>query len=147
MRLSKKAEYALRAMVAMGRRGQSRPVAIQELSESERIPVKFLEQILLELKKSGLLKSKRGVGGGYLLNRAVDEIALGEIVELIDGPFEPMACALPGAPGRCGCGKPKPCGLGSVFGELQGVVLQFLASRTVGDVLKREQPAVTNFEI
>ena len=117
MRLSKKAEYALRAMVAMGRRGQSRPVAIQELSESERIPVKFLEQILLELKKSGLLKSKRGVGGGYLLNRAVDEIALGEIVELIDGPFEPMACALPGAPGRCGCGKPKPCGLGSVFGE------------------------------
>lgn len=147
MRLSKKAEYALRAMVAMGRRGQSRPVAIQELSDSERIPVKFLEQILLELKKSGLLKSKRGVGGGYLLNRAVEEIALGEIVDLIDGPFEPMACALPGVPGRCGCGQPKPCGLGSVFGDLQGEVRRFLSEHTVGDVLKREQPAATHFEI
>ena len=147
MRLSKKAEYALRAMVAMGRREQVRPVAIQELSESERVPVKFLEQILLELKNGGLLRSKRGVGGGYLLNRAADQISLGEIVELIDGPFVPMACALPGAPGRCGCGQPKPCGLGAVFGELQEEVRRFLASRTVADVIKREESLIPSFEI
>jgi Rrf2 family protein len=147
MRLSKKAEYALRAMVAMGRREQIRPVAIQELSESERVPVKFLEQILLELKNGGLLRSKRGVGGGYQLNRAVDQISLGEIVELIDGPFVPMACALPGTPGRCGCGQAKPCGLGAVFGELQEEVRRFLATRTVADVIKREESLIPSFEI
>jgi len=147
MRLSKKAEYALRAMVAMGRRGHSRPVAIQDLSEGERIPVKFLEQILLELKKSGLLRSKRGVGGGYLLNRPIENISLGEIVELIDGPFTPLACATPGAPGRCGCGQAKPCGLGATFGELQDLVRAFLAGRTVADVIKREEAAQPSFEI
>jgi Rrf2 family protein len=147
MRLSKKAEYALRAMVAMGRRGQSRPVAIQDLSEGERIPVKFLEHILLELKRSGLLRSKRGVGGGYLLNRPIDRISLGEIVEVIDGPFVPVACTQPGAPGRCGCGQPKPCGLGSTFGELQELVHRFLAARTVADVIKREETSSPNFEI
>jgi len=147
MRLSKKAEYALRAMVAMGRRGQTRPVAIQELSDAERIPVKFLEHILLELKKSGLLRSKRGVGGGYLLNRSVEEISLGEIVEVIDGPFVPMACVGPGAPGRCGCGQAKPCGLGATFGEFQDLVRRFLGGRTVADVIKREEAAQPSFEI
>lgn len=147
MRLSKKAEYALRAMVAMGRRGQTRPVAIQELSVAERIPVKFLEHILLELKKNGLLRSKRGVGGGYLLNRPIDEISLGEVVEVIDGPFVPIACAQPGLPGRCGCGQAKPCGLGSTFGELQEVVHRFLAQATVADVIKREEASSPNFEI
>jgi Rrf2 family protein len=147
MRLSKKAEYALRAMVAIGRRDQRRPVAIHELSESERIPVKFLEQILLELKNGGLLRSKRGVGGGYLLNRAPSEISLREVVELMDGPFVPMACALPGTPGRCGCGQPKPCGLGAVFGELQEEVRRFLGGRTLAEVIEREVSLIPNFEI
>jgi len=134
-------------MVAMGRRGQARPVLIHELSESERIPVKFLEHILLELKKSGLLRSKRGVGGGYLLNRPTEQISLGEVVELIDGPFVPMTCAQPGAPGRCGCGQAKPCGLGAMFGELQEEVRRFLADRTVADVIRREETATLSFEI
>jgi Rrf2 family protein len=122
-------------------------VLIHELSASERIPVKFLEHILLELKKSGLLRSKRGVGGGYLLNRPADQISLGEVVELIDGPFVPMACAQPGAPGRCGCGQPKPCGLGAMFGELQEEVRRFLAARTVADVIRREEAATLTFDI
>jgi len=147
MRLSKKAEYALRAMVAMGRRGHARPVAIQDLSQEERIPVKFLEHILLELKKSGLLRSKRGVGGGYLLNRALDEISLSEIVEAIDGPFVPMACVQPGVPGRCGCGQAKPCGLGATFGEFQDEVRRFLSNRSVADVIRKETQAAPNFEI
>lgn len=147
MRLSKKAEYALRAMVSMGRRDRTKPVAIQELSESERIPVKFLEHILLELKKGDLLRSKRGVGGGYVLNKAPDQISLGEIVELIDGPFLPLACAEPGAPGRCGCGQPKPCALGATFGELQNLVRDFLQTRTVSDVIQKEQALAPSFEI
>ncbi|MEM9282435.1 MAG: Rrf2 family transcriptional regulator, partial [Verrucomicrobiota bacterium] len=70
MKVSKKAEYALQAVLAMARAPKNQPVQIQELAEAENIPVKFLEQILLTLKKGQLLQSKRGVGGGYQLNRA-----------------------------------------------------------------------------
>ncbi len=131
----------------MGRRGQTRPVQIQELSDSERIPVKFLEHILLELKKSDLLRSKRGVGGGYLLNKPAEDIRLGEIIELIDGPFVPLSCSEPGLPGKCGCGQPKPCGLGATFGELQHMVQSFLSGRTVADVIAREAGAAPSFDI
>jgi Rrf2 family protein len=146
MRLSKKAEYALRAVVAMGRRGRSRPMQIQELSEAERIPVKFLEQILLELKKGNLLTSKRGVGGGYQLNHSPEEIALGDVIELIDGPFVPASCAGPARPGYCGCGQLRPCGLGSVFDELQREMNGFLQTLTVAEVITRET-AAPSFEI
>ena len=64
---------------------------IQELSRIESIPVKFLEQILLIMKRAGLLRSKRGIGGGYQLDRSPEEITLGEIVTLIDGAFAPLS--------------------------------------------------------
>jgi Rrf2 family protein len=147
VRLSKKAEYALRAMVAMGRRGGSRPIQIQELSESENIPVKFLEHILLALKKVNLLRSKRGAGGGYQLNKKPSEITLGEVIELIDGPFVPVSCTSPGQPGRCGCGQFKPCGLGAVFGDLQQQVVTFLNEKTVADVVAKEAQVTPSFDI
>jgi Rrf2 family transcriptional regulator, cysteine metabolism repressor len=147
VRLSKKAEYALRAVVAMGRRGDARPIQIQELSESEHIPVKFLEHILLALKKANLLKSKRGAGGGYQLNKRATEITLGEVIELIDGPFVPVSCAGPGEPGRCGCGHFKPCGLGAVFCDLQQLVITFLNDKTVAEVVAKEPQVTPSFEI
>jgi Rrf2 family protein len=146
VRLSKKAEYALRAVVAMGRRGEARPVQIQELSEVERIPVKFLEQILLELKKSDLLRSKRGVGGGYQLNRPPENITLAEIIEPIDGPFVPVSCVGPARPGYCGCGQLRPCGLGSIFAELERNMSDFLQEHTVAEAIAREASA-PSFEI
>ena len=131
----------------MGRRGRTEPVAIQALSKSERIPVKFLEHILLELKKGDLLRSKRGVGGGYLLNRPAEDISLAEVVEVIDGPFVPLSCLEPGRPGYCGCGQRKPCGLAAIFGELQGDVTEFLSRRSVADVIAREPSSGPSFDI
>ncbi len=131
----------------MGRLGQTHPVQIQELSNQARVPVKFLEHILLDLKRAGLLQSKRGVGGGYLLNRPAEDIRLALVVEAIDGEFKPLACSLPGTPGHCGCGQPKPCGLGMVFGEFQSVVDEFLRRHTIADVIAREAAAQPMFEI
>ena len=91
MRISKKAEYALRALVAIAR--QPRSWAIQELSAQEKIPIKFLEQILLALRHAGLLSSKRGVGGGYTLLRAPGEITLLEVLRILDGPIALVPCA------------------------------------------------------
>ena len=94
MRLSKKTEYALRALFAIARTSHGQENAswrIEQLSRQENIPIKFLEQILLSLRNAGLLASKRGVGGGYRMARRADEISVGEVIRALDGPFTSAA--------------------------------------------------------
>jgi Rrf2 family protein len=126
MKLSKKAEYALRALVAMGREREGTNFSIQDLARSEHIPLKFLEQILLALKNGGLLRSKRGVGGGYQLVVHPARITLGEVVTLFDGPFDP----LPGADQDA---------LGQVFSGLRNQVTQWFAEHTVAQIIEKER--------
>jgi len=85
MQISKKADYALRAMAILATLPPDRTLQAQELAEAGRIPIKFLEQILLVLKRGGFLKSKRGVGGGYRLGRESRRISVAEIIESVDG--------------------------------------------------------------
>ncbi|MEM7600973.1 MAG: Rrf2 family transcriptional regulator [Verrucomicrobiota bacterium] len=85
MQISRKADYAIRAMVILAGLAPDRTMQAQELADTGKIPTKFLEQILLILKKSGMLKSKRGVGGGYRLNRESRLISLAEIIESVEG--------------------------------------------------------------
>lgn len=139
MKLSRKAEYAMRALLAMARSPEISTFSIQDLASSERIPLKFLEQILLVLKNGGLLRSKRGVGGGYQFQKAPLRISLGEVVQLIDGPFDPIPCASAAAGGTCECGIPGGCGLGQVFGNLRSTVNDWLQNTTLGDVLEKEK--------
>ncbi|MFO1485002.1 MAG: Rrf2 family transcriptional regulator [Verrucomicrobiaceae bacterium] len=126
MKLSKKAEYALRALVAMGREHEGTNFSIQDISRSEHIPLKFLEQILLTLKNGGLLRSKRGVGGGYQLVARPDRITLGEVIALFDGPFDP----LPGT---------EHAALGEVFGELRQQVNQWFGDHTIAKIIEKER--------
>jgi len=95
-----KTQYALRALMAMARGEDQGNFCMQELSDAASVPPKFLEQILLQLKRAGLLRSKRGIGGGYQLVKSPARITLGEVIALIDGPFEPMLCGQ----GAGGCG-------------------------------------------
>jgi Rrf2 family protein len=135
MKLSKKAEYALRALVAMGREREGTNFSIQDLASKERIPLKFLEQILLALKNGGLLRSKRGVGGGYQLVTRPERITLGEVVTLFDGPFDP----LPGADHDA---------LGQVFTDLRDQVAKWLTEHTVAQIIEKERSRETmSFEI
>jgi Rrf2 family protein len=87
MRLSKKTEYALRALMYAARFQEGTTFQIRDLAEKNGIPKKFLELILLELKNAGMLSSRRGVGGGYLLARRPDSIRSSEIVEVFEGPM------------------------------------------------------------
>lgn len=135
MKLSKKAEYALRALVAMGREPEGANFSIQDLARGEGIPLKFLEQILLALKNGGLLRSKRGVGGGYQLVTRPQRITLGTVIALFDGPFDP----LPGA---------EHAALSQIFAGLRGEVTRWFDSHTVADVIEAERAREsTSFDI
>lgn len=146
MKLSKKAEYAMRALLAMARAPETSTFAIQDIAMNEKIPLKFLEQILLTLKNGGLLRSKRGVGGGYQFHKTPARITLGEVITLIDGAFVPLPCsAVEG--GTCDCGVTSGCGLGQTFNQLREQVNAWLNTTTLSHVLEREQQKAVSFEI
>jgi Rrf2 family protein len=134
MRLSKKAEYALRALAAMARGRRSWP--IHELSAQERIPVKFLEQILLALRHAGLLASKRGVGGGYALVKGPAEITLGEIIRALDGPLAPVPCAAEKPAEACSCPDPRTCPVRLMMSDFRRETAAWLEARTLEDLAR-----------
>ncbi|HWB60001.1 MAG TPA: Rrf2 family transcriptional regulator [Chthoniobacteraceae bacterium] len=135
MRVSRKTEYALRALVAMARK-PGRSYQIHELSENENIPVKYLEQILLTLKNAGFLASKRGVGGGYALRVGPAEIKVGEIVEIMDGPIAPVPCAALRPLEKCSCPDPRTCAVRLLMIELREQITESLGTRTIDDMLR-----------
>ena len=91
--LSKRAKYAIKALLALAEHGRDEPLRIADLAQKEQIPPKFLELILLGLKNQGVLQSRKGKGGGYLLARDPKDIYLGQIVRMFDGPLAPVPCA------------------------------------------------------
>lgn len=149
MKLSKKAEYALRAVVAMARDTAGRTFSIQEIATGERIPLKFLEQILLTMKNGGILRSKRGVGGGYQLARPAKRISLGDIIDQVDGPAEPIPCsAAAHKQAECECGIMSGCSLGQTLASVRDELNSRLHSITVADVIEKEQArSAAQFEI
>jgi Rrf2 family protein len=134
MRVSRKAEYALRALVAMARRPKS--FQIHELSEKENIPIKYLEQILLTLRHAGFLASKRGVGGGYSLRASPSQINVGEIIEIMDGPIAPVPCAALRPLEKCSCPDPRTCAVRLLMIDLREEISALLGARTIEDMMK-----------
>jgi len=145
MRLSKRGEYGLRAMIDLAtqltpRNGQGSAtsvVQIKEIAERQHIPAKFLEQILLTLKNNGILHSRMGVGGGYYLARSAKEISLGHIVRVLDGPLAPIGCVSQMAYEPCGCPDEKTCGLRLVMLDVRNAISDILDNTTLADVIGR----------
>ena len=140
MRLSKRGEYGLRAMIILADVQKNSPtgmIQIKEISAREQIPAKFLEQILLALKNAGLVHSKMGVGGGYYLARAPKEITLGQIVRTLDGPLAPIKCVSQMAYEPCGCPDEETCGLRMVMGDVRNAIANILDNTTLATVIKR----------
>jgi Rrf2 family protein len=138
VKLSKRGEYGLRAMVTLA--SQTRPgdlVQAREIAERERIPVKFLEQILLALKNAGLLGSRSGAGGGYYLARPPDQITLGQIVRVLDGPLAPIRCVSKVAYEPCICPDESTCGLRLVMRDVRNAISGILDGTTLADVAQR----------
>ena len=142
MKLSKRGEYGLRAMIdlATWENGDSL-IQIKEIAEREHIPAKFLEQILLSLKNAGLLHSKMGVGGGYYLARPAAEISLGHIVRVLDGPLAPINCVSQMAYEPCGCPDEETCGLRLVMLDVRNAISDILDNTSLADVGERIESA------
>ena len=144
MRLSKRGEYGLRAMIALADMQKQKPdvlVQIKELSARENISSKFLEQILLTLKNAGMLHSKMGVGGGYYLARPPREITLGQIFRTLDGPIAPIRCVSHMAYEACECPDEETCGLRMAMFDVRNAIVNVLDKTTLADVIKRVDKA------
>ena len=92
MKISYKGDYALKTMIKLTLNYNKGVLSIQELAKKGDIPEKFLEQILLSLKKGGFVDSKRGVNGGYFLVKSPEKITVGDVIRFIEGPVEPISC-------------------------------------------------------
>jgi len=151
MRLSKRGEYGLRAMITMAEPAQKSDspamMQIKDISQREQISPKFLEQILLTLKNAGLLHSKMGVGGGYYLARPATEITLGQIFRVLDGPVAPIKCVSQMAYETCGCPDEQACGLRLVMGDVRNAIADILDNTSLADVVKRQESVHTEFDV
>jgi Rrf2 family protein len=136
--ISQKAKYAMRALIALARANPAEPVQIVDIAETQNIPRKFLEQILLDLKHHGIVISKRGKQGGYLLLRPADRISFGEILRLIDGPIAPLPCVSVTAYRKCeDCRGEETCEIRQVFAEVAEKTRQVLFGATIADALEQ----------
>ena len=140
MRLSKRGEYGLRAAIYLANAQKHSPdmlVQIKDISIQEKVPSKYLEQILLALKNAGLLHSKMGLGGGYYLAKAPEQISLGQIIRVLDGPLAPIRCVSQMAYEPCGCPDEETCGLRMVMGDVRDAIADILDNTTLADVTER----------
>lgn len=135
--ISQKAKYALRALVALVRaRETGQPTMIADISRDQAIPKKFLEQILLDLKRAGLVESRRGRAGGYILLRPPGEITFGEVLRLIDGPIAPLPCLSKIAYRAClDCHDETSCEIRHVFARVALATRDVLDQTTLADAV------------
>jgi Rrf2 family protein len=142
--ISQKAKYALRALVVLCRAQEGgTPQMISEIARSQAIPKKFLEQILLELKRHGVVVSRRGRLGGYVLLRSPDNVTFGEILRLIDGPIAPLPCLSKIAYRRCAdCADEGTCEIRHVFARVAEATREVLDRTTLADAVKGKAPVL-----
>ncbi len=137
--LSKKTKYAFHALTYLGKHRDRGAILIQEISEKYGISHKFLENILLELKKAGFLGSKKGKGGGYYLIKAPNEIALSRVIRLLDGPIALLPCVSLNYYEPCEeCQNQEQCGLYKVMIKVRDETLKILEMKSLEDILEGE---------
>ena len=138
MKLSKRGEYALRSLINLGIAAKvGRPLLrVTELAKAEDLPVKFLEQVMQQLREAGHLESVRGKHGGYRLAKPAAQIHVGEIVRLIDGPLAPIGCVSQTAYEPCNFPDPDHCGLRMLMLDVRNAIAAILDRYTLADVVE-----------
>lgn len=132
--LSKKTKYGLKALSYLAKQKQNVPVLISDISTSENISRKFLESILLTLKKNGILSSKKGKGGGYFLLKKPSEIKISTVMRLLEGPIAMLPCVSLNYYERCDdCVDEEQCSLSILMAEVRDSTLKILENKTLAN--------------
>lgn len=133
--LSNKTKYALKALIALTKTEVGVPVHISDLATQEKIPQKFLELILLELKHLGVLESRRGKEGGYLLSKPANQIMVGDVIRFLEGPLALLPCASTTRYKKCDdCTDENNCGLRRLMRQVRDMTSQLLDKTTLADI-------------
>jgi Rrf2 family protein len=135
--LSKKSQYAFKALMYLAQNTDKGPVLIAEISRKKKIPLKFLENILLELKKAGILESKKGKGGGYYFAVNPSEVPMAKVMRLLDGPIALLPCVSLNFYEKCKNCDEKSCGLHDMMTLVRDTTLKILEKKSVGDIAKK----------
>ena len=138
MKLSKRGEYALRALIDLGIAAELGwpMLQITELATKEKLPIKFLEQIFTQLKAAGYVKSRRGKFGGYSLARPTSRIKFGAVIRLIEGPLAPIRCVSQTSYARCSCPDEVHCGLRMLMLDVRNAIAKLLDRYTLADIVE-----------
>lgn len=138
--LSKKTKYAIHALIHLARHKDEGPILISTIAEKERIPQKFLEAILLDLKKNGILASKKGKGGGYYLLKDPEEVNMADVMRLFDGAIAFLPCVTYKYYERCEeCKDEETCGIRDAFLQVRNATVDILKASTLAKVIAREE--------
>ena len=132
--LSKKTQYALQALSYLVEKHSNDPILIAEIANQKNIPIKFLENILLELRKAGFLESKKGKHGGYFFAQAPEKIKLSSIFRIIEGPIALLPCVSLNFYEKCADCNEKKCGINKVMAAVRDNTLAILDNKTVADL-------------
>lgn len=133
--LSKKSQYAFKALSYLSAKYNEGPVLISEIARKKKIPLKFLENILLELKKAEILDSKKGKGGGYFLKKKPEQIKVANIIRLVNGPIAMLPCVSLYFYERCKNCNEKHCALHDMMIEVRDATLSIVENRTLADLM------------
>lgn len=135
MKLSTRSTYGVRAMLALAVQYGAGQLMVKEISEQQGLPATYLEQLMVLLRKAGLVTATRGARGGYVLSRPPSEITLAEVVEALEGPLN-----LSGCPTDAGCcGKPETCALKELWDDASAAMVQVLRSVTLAGLVDRQR--------
>ena len=143
--ISKRTQYGLKAVIALGRKYGEGPVLIATLAKEENVPLKFLEVILLDLKGHGILDSKKGKHGGYQLTRPPSTITFGSIIRMLEGPLAPLPCASERMYRACEeCADVENCGTRILMRQVRDAIAEVLDNTTLADLLRRVEEGRQN---
>ncbi|MFT5823089.1 MAG: Rrf2 family protein [Crocinitomix sp.] len=137
--LSKKTKYAFHALTYLGKQKERKPILISDVAKSTSVPKKFLESILLDLRKAGVLNSKMGKGGGYYLLKDAEEVLLADVIRMFNGPIALLPCASLNYYEPCTeCSSEIACGLNKMMVEVRDEMLKILEKKTLQDMIDAE---------
>lgn len=138
MKLSKRGEYALRTLIALGIAAEVGRALTQvsEIAAKQQIPIKFLEQIMHSLKEAGFVESQRGKFGGYRLARPAAKISIGAVIRVLEGPLAPIGCVSQTAYEKCSCPDEEHCGLRMLMLDVRNAIAGILDRYTLADVVE-----------